>query len=90
MLQFIDTARFMANSLSSLANNFSHAIYRIKCKFERDYTKCETCWIKYKYCDCFLEYANFKDDLVEYKCLCFNKKYQHIYDENLKKPFFKK
>ena len=46
--------------------------------------------IKYKYCDCFLEYANFKDDLVEYKCLCFNKKYQHIYDKNLKKPFFKK
>ena len=33
---------------------------------------------------------NFKDDLIEYKCLCFNKNYQHIYDENLKKPFFKK
>ena len=22
--------------------------------------KCETCRIKYKHCDCFLEYANFK------------------------------
>ena len=39
------------------------------------------CRIKYKYCDCFLEYTNFKDDLIEYKCLnneslieykCFN------------------
>ena len=24
--------------------------------------KCETCGIKYKYCICFLEYTNFKDD----------------------------
>ena len=36
--------------------------------------KCETCGIKYKYCDCFLEYTNFKDDLIKYKCLCCNKK----------------
>ena len=26
--------------------------------------KCETCGIKYKYCDCFLEYTNFKDYLI--------------------------
>ena len=38
--------------------------------------KCETCRIKYKYWDCFLEYTNFKDDLIEYKCLCCNKSYQ--------------
>ena len=25
--------------------------------------KCETCGIKCKYCDCFLEYTNFKDDI---------------------------
>ena len=24
--------------------------------------KCETCGIKYKYCDCIFEYTNFKDD----------------------------
>ena len=36
--------------------------------------KCETCGIKYKYCDCFLEYADFKDDLIKYKRLCCNKK----------------
>ena len=26
--------------------------------------KRETCGIKYKYCDCFYEYTNFKDDLL--------------------------
>ena len=25
--------------------------------------ECETCGIKYKYCNCFQEYRNFKDDL---------------------------
>ena len=34
--------------------------------------KNETCEIKYKYYDCFLEYANFEDDLMEYKCLLCN------------------
>ena len=32
--------------------------------------------IEYKYCDFFLEYTNFKDDLIGYKRLCCNKKYQ--------------
>ena len=36
ILQFIDRARFMASSLSSLANNLSEGIYRIKCKYGRD------------------------------------------------------
>ena len=49
--------------------------------------KCESCGIKYKYYDYLLEYANFKDDLIEYKCLCFNKNYQQKFDEKLKKQF---
>ena len=32
--------------------------------------------IKWKYCDCFLEYRNFKDDLIEYKWLSCSKTYQ--------------
>ena len=44
--------------------------------------KCETDGIKYKYCDFFLEYLNFKDDLIEYKCLYYNKNYQQKFDEN--------
>ena len=31
---------------------------------------------------------NFKDDLIEYKCLCCNKKYQHKFDEKSKERFF--
>ena len=60
----------------------------IKCKYGHDDKKCETCRIKYKYCNCFLEYTNFKDDLIEYKCLYFNKNYQQKFDEKLKQQFF--
>ena len=28
--------------------------------------------------------TNFKDDLIQYKCLCCNKNYQHKFDEKLK------
>ena len=51
-------------------------------------TKRENCVIKYKYFDCFLEYKSFKDDLMECKCFCCNKYYQHKFDENLKERFF--
>ena len=40
--------------------------------------------IKYKYFDCFLEYKNFKDDVIGYKCLCCNKNYQNKFHEKLK------
>ena len=29
-----------------------------------------------------------KDDLIEYKCFCFNKNYQQKFEENLIKQFF--
>ena len=32
ILQFIDSTRFMASSLSNLVNNLSEGIHRIKCK----------------------------------------------------------
>ena len=88
MLQFIDSARFTASSLSNLANNLSEGIHRTKSKYGHDDKRCETCEIKYKYCDCFLEYTNFKDELIEYKCLYCNKNYQHNFDEKLKERFF--
>ena len=78
----------MESSLSNLVNNLSEGIHKIKCKNRRDDKKCETYGIKYKICDCFLEYANFKDDLIEYKCLCCNKIYQQKFDEKLKERFF--
>ena len=51
--------------LSNLVDNLSEGIHKIKCKYVRqDDKKCESCRIKYKYCDCFCEYRNFKDDLI--------------------------
>ena len=38
-------------------------------------------------CDFFLEYRNFKDDLIECKCLSCNKNYQQEFDEKLRKDF---
>ena len=77
----------MASSLSNLANNISERIRRIKCEFGHNDKTCETCGIKYKYYNCFLEYINFEDDLIEQKCLCCNKNYQHNFDNKLKKRF---
>ena len=75
----------MASSLSNRVNNLSERIHRIKCKFEQNDKKCETCGIKYKHCDCLLEYINFKDDLIKYKYLCCIKNYQHKSDKKSKK-----
>ena len=52
---------FVATSLSNLVNNISERIYKIKFKYRHADKKCQTCQNKYKYCDCFLEYINFKD-----------------------------
>ena len=87
-MQFIDRARFIASSLSNLVNNLSEGIHKIKCKFGHGDKKCETCGIKYKYCDCFLEYINCKYDLIEYKSSCCHKNYQHKLNEKLKERFF--
>ena len=73
---------------TSLANNLSEGIHKIKCKYKHNNKKCESCKIKYKYRDCYLEYTNLKDDLTEYKCLCCNKNNQHKLDEKLKKRSF--
>ena len=43
--------------------------------------------IKFKNCECCLEYTSFKDDSVEYKCLYCHKIYQKKFDESLKTRF---
>ena len=68
----------MTSLLSNFLNNISEGIHRIKCKFGHGDRKYETCGIKYKYCDCFLKYTNFKDDLIECQCLCCNKNYKFM------------
>ena len=78
----------MASSLSKLVNNLSKGLHGVKCKLEHDDKKCETCGIKYRHCEYFFEYTNFKDDLTEYKCLSCNKIYQRKFNEKLKERFF--
>ena len=75
----------MASSLSDLVNNLSEGLHRIKCISERDDKECG---IKFKYCDCFLAYTNFKDDSIEYKCSIWNRIYQQMFNEKLKERFF--
>ena len=74
-LQFIDSSRFMESSLSNLVNNLAKEIHKIQCKYRHNDNKCENCAIEYKDYECFLQYRNFKDDLIECKCLCYNKNY---------------
>ena len=70
-IKFIDSARFMATSLSNLVDNFAEGIHKIKCKD----------------CNCFLEYESVKDNLIKCKCLSCNKCYSNKLDEKLKKRF---
>ena len=50
----------MTSSLSNPVNNVAERIHQIKYKYKHDDKKCETCRIKYKFFDCFLEYKNLK------------------------------
>ena len=91
LITVIDSVRFMASSLSNLANILSEGIHRInddnddKKRINNDDKKCETCEIKCKYYNCFQEYTNFKDDLIE--CIfcvvtkIINTSYQNKFDE---------
>ena len=65
LLQFIHTARFMASSLSNLDNNLSEGIHKIKYKDVHNDKICKSCGITYNIWDCFLDYKNFKDGLIE-------------------------
>ena len=70
-MKFINSSRFIASSLSNLVDNLSEWIRKIK----------------YKDCDCFLEYESVKDNLIKYKCLSCNKDYSKKLDEELDKKF---
>ena len=57
ILQFIDSARLMASSLSNRVNKLSEEIHKVKCRYGHDKKKCEKCGIRYKNCECFLKYT---------------------------------
>ena len=53
MLKFIDSARFMATSLSNIVDNLTDGIHKIKCKD----------------CNIFLQFESAEDNSIKYKCL---------------------
>ena len=59
--KFIDSARFMATSLSNLVNNLTEEIHKIK--FNN--CKCESNFIKYKCLSCNKDYSNKIDEELE-------------------------
>ena len=71
-IKFIDSVRFKMSSLSNLANSLTEGIYKIKCED----------------CNCFLEYESFKNNLIKYECLSWNKNYSNKIDKVLKKRFW--
>ena len=73
----------MASSLPNLLKNLCGGIHR-NVNLDTMIKKCEICGIKCKNCNFFLEYTNFKEDLIECKCLsCNNKSYQQKFVEKL-------
>ena len=70
----------MVSSSSTLVNNLSEGIHRIKFKCGHNYEKWETCGMKYA--------TNCRGDLIEYKCFFCNKHYQNKFYEKLKERFF--
>ena len=81
-LQFIDSAKVMASSLLNLVNNLAEGVHKMKWKYGHDNKKNTKLGIKYKDCECCHEYTNVNADLIKYKCLCYNKNYQKMLDEN--------
>ena len=76
ILQFIDSARFMARPLSNLVDNLSEEIHRIKCKYGHDDKNVKIMEL--------LGYTNFKDGLIIYVATkTINKKFA----KNLKEQF---
>ena len=68
-IKFIDSARFTATKLSSLLDNLTEKIHRIK----------------YKDCGYFLEYESVNDNLITDKCLSCNHDYSNKIDKDLTK-----
>ena len=65
ILQFIDSARLMTKWLSNIVNSFLEEFLELNVYLEIMIKYVKHGGIKYKYCDCFFECTNFKDDSIE-------------------------
>ena len=70
-IKFIDSAMFIATSLSNLVDNLTEETHKNKCKD----------------CDCFLQYECAKQNSTKNKCTSCNIDYSNVIDEELKKRF---
>lgn len=64
----------MASLFSKLADNLAETIQKLNVNIDM-IKKSEKYEVKFKYCQCYREYANVNDDLVIYKYSCYNKNY---------------
>ena len=70
-IEFVDSARFMATSLSNLVDNLTEGIHKIKCKD----------------CNVFLEYESVNDNFIKCKYLSCNKDYSNKICQKLNMSF---
>ena len=70
--------------LLNIFNNLAERIHKIKCKYGHNDKSSKMCRMKYKYCECFLEYARVKKDLKELNYFCCNKNYSKSSRKTLK------
>ena len=78
-LHFIDSGKFMVSSLSNLVNNISEGIHKIKCKYRHDDKNVKLSELNINIGTAFFfffEFTNFRNDVIEYKCLCCIKNYK--------------
>ena len=66
-IKFIDSFRFVSTSLSSLVDSLSDGLYNIKCKD----------------CNSFLDYMNFYDDKLVYRCFDCKTNYKINFNNKL-------
>ena len=65
ILQFIDSARFMASTLSYLVNNISEGIHKVKCKYGHNEKNVKLVELHSKNATGFFEHVKFKDHSIE-------------------------
>ena len=68
----------MVSLLSNLVDNYPDN-HKTKSKYEHDTKNVNMVELNTnKYCECYFEYTNVKDDLIVYKCFCCNINFQKI------------
>ena len=78
IFKYIGSARFMQAYYQILSIILLKEFIKLNVNLYLLIKKCKTCRIKYKDCECSLEYVSVKDDLVVYKCLFCYKNNQKI------------